>query len=217
MVFRKRRFNIRRKRRVPRRRFSRRRPMTVGRVIRLIDAELKFNDIDLIFTDIGTPIGSIIHITDIDQGLEQSQRVGNWIKPVSWMGTITIRGSETAAPELTPKFRIALCCWKESQIGNGFAIASVMQDIAQPHQQYNIQNKGQFKVLWSRTGILSNQDDNPQFLKTFRFYVKPSLKTIYDDAVFKNNHLFMFAITDVAGASNPPQWSVSTRLRYTDS
>jgi len=202
---------------MPRRRFRRRRPVTVGKVIRLIDAELKFNDVHQVLTPIPHTAGSIVNMSDIDQGLEQSQRVGNLIKPISWMGTITVQGNEMAAPELVPKFRIGLCCWKESQIANGFSIANIVQDSLNPHQQYKIENKGQFKILWSRTGIISNQDDNPQFLKVFRFYVKPSLKVINDDAVLKNNHLFIFAYSDIDGAANPPAYSFDSRLRYTDS
>jgi len=92
-----------------------------------------------------------------------------------------------------------------------------MQDVTAPHQQYNVENKGQFKILWSRTGILSNQDSNPQYLKILRFYVKPSMKVLFDDAAFKNNHLFIFAYTDVDTAADPPTLSFDTRLRYTDS
>ncbi len=92
-----------------------------------------------------------------------------------------------------------------------------MQDTFAPHQQFNIENKGQFKILWSRTGILSQDDDNPQFFKVHRFYVKPPMKILFDDAAFKNNHLFIFAFTDIDTTANPPSYSFDTRLRYTDS
>ncbi len=93
-----------------------------------------------------------------------------------------------------------------------------MQEASDPHQQYNIVNKGQFKILWSRTGILSNENTNPQYLKVFRFYVRPSMKVLFEgDAVYKNNHLFIFGYSDTAAAANPPTFGFATRLRYTDS
>ena len=92
-----------------------------------------------------------------------------------------------------------------------------MQDTAAPHQQYNIQNKGQFQILWSRTGVLSNQDTNPQYQKVHRFYVKPRMKILFNNAAFKNNHLFIFAYSDIDAAANPPTLTFDTRLRFTDS
>ncbi len=93
----------------------------------------------------------------------------------------------------------------------------IMQDVNAPHQQFNVENKGQFKVLWSRTGILSNQNTNAQYLKTLKFYVKPSLKTFYSNGIDKANHIFFFGYTGVEVINNPPSISIETRIRYTDS
>ncbi len=196
---------------------ARRKPMTSGRVKRIIDAELKVRDLGVGYIAIPTITGSVVHISNIAQGDLFNQRTGNWIKPTTFMGTVTIRGNATADASFTPQFRVGLVCWKENQDLNPLTLAKIMQDTAAPHQQYNVQNKGQFKILWSRTGILSNQEDNPQYLKVLRFYVKPSLKLLYDGADFKNNHLFVFAYSDVATAVNPPAYAFDVRLRYTDS
>ncbi len=195
----------------------RRRPMTTGRVKRIIDAELKVRDLGVGPIAIPAVTGSVIRISDIAQGDANTQRNGNWIKPTSWMGTITLTGNEAADPTLVPQFRVGCFVWKENESVNPATLTQIVQDNFAPHQQYNIENKGQFKILWSRTGILSNQDTNPQFLKVLRFYVKPPMKILYDDADPKNNHLFLFAFTDTDAADNPPTYSFDTRLRYTDS
>ncbi len=195
----------------------RRRPMTTGRVKRIIDAELKVRDLSVVPLPIPSITGQLQQISNIGQGDTNSERTGNWIKPTSWMGTMTIQGNELASPDSIPLVRVGVVCWKENQTLNPITLAQFMQDSVDPHQQYNIENKGQFKILWSRTAILSNQNDNPQYSKMFRFYVKPPMKVLYDDANFKNNHLFLFAYSDVDSADNPPTMTFSTRLRYTDS
>jgi len=215
--------NFRRRRRLPVRRRRlvariRRRPMTTGRVKRIIDAELKVRDLGVGPVIIPSIMGSVIQISNIDQGDLNTQRTGNWIKPTSWMGTITLQGNILDTGNgIIPQYRVGIVQWKENQTLNPMALGQIMQDTLAPHQQFNVENKGQFKILWSRTGILSQDDDNPQFLKIHRFYVKPSLKVLYDDDDFKNNHLFIFAYSDIAIAANPPFMSFDTRLRYTDS
>ncbi len=216
LKFKSRRAPMRRRR--GRRQLRRRRPMTVGKVKRIIDAELKVRDLGIGPIEIPSVTGSVVHISNIAQGDANTERNGNWIKPTSWMGTITLQGNNAdAGAGIVPQYRVGIACWKENQTINPFELIKVMQDTLAPHQQFNIENKGQFKILWSRTGILSQDDDNPQFLKVHRFYVKPPMKILYDDAAFKNNHLFIFAYTDVDTGANPPSYSFDTRLRYTDS
>ncbi len=205
----------RRARRMTRRRY--RKPMTTGRVKRIIDAELKVSDLSVEDISIPSVTGSIIRISNIAQGDLNDQRNGNWVKPTTWMGTITLQGNPAADPDTVPSFRIGVVCWKENETLNPISIAQIMQDSVDPHQQFNIENKGQFKILWSRTGLLSNQNRNPQFQKVFRFYVCPSMKVLYDDAAAKNNQLFIFAYTGTDTLLNPPTMAFSTRLRFTDS
>ncbi len=198
-------------------RSRRRRPMTKVRVLKIIDAELKVRDLGFGPVFIPSITGDITLISNVGQGDLNTQRNGNWIKPTTLMGTITLKGNTVADPILISQFRVGVACWKENQTLNAFSIDQIMQDTAAPHQQYNIENKGQFKILWSRTGILSNVRENPQYLKVLRFYVKPPLKVLYDDADFKNNQLFLFAYSDIDTAVNPPTLSAEFRLRYTDS
>ena len=56
----------------------RRRPMTTGKVKRIIDAELKFRDLGIGITFI-PPAGTVQHLSLINQGDLVNQRSGNWI------------------------------------------------------------------------------------------------------------------------------------------
>jgi len=89
-----------------RRRFTgnrfRRKPMTTGRVMRIIDAELKVRDLGVGPIPIPSVLGSVLQISNVAQGDGNDQRTGNWIKPTSWMGTITLQGNELADPNLVP-------------------------------------------------------------------------------------------------------------------
>ncbi len=198
-------------------RFQPRTPMTAGKVKRIIDAELKVKDNAVEDVPIPTVLGSINRLSQVDQGDNNDQRTGNWIKPVALMGQITVVGNNAAPPGDVPLFRIGIACWKENETLNAFSINQIAQDTTDPHQGYSVENKGQFKILWSRTGILSNHNQNPQYQKTFRFYVKPSAKVLFDDAAAKNNQLFFFGWSDVDTLADPPVVTYSTRLRYTDS
>ncbi len=207
-----------RKRRFKRGRKSFRKPrMTTGRVKRIIDAELKVRDLGVGPVAMPTVLGSFSHITSIAQGDANTQRNGNWIRPVTWMGTVTLSANATDLINTTVQYRIGCILWKENHQINAANLAKIMQDTSAPHQQYNIENKGQFKVLWSRTGILSNDPTNPRFQGVHKFYIRPRQKVLYEGATFKNNHLFLFGYSDVATDANPPTISFDTRIRYTDS
>ncbi len=69
---------------------ARRVPMTTGKVKRIIDAELKVRDLSVGPVAIPTLTGAFVHITAIGQGDANTERSGNWIKPTTWMGTVTV-------------------------------------------------------------------------------------------------------------------------------
>ncbi len=195
-----------------------RRPMTSGRVRRIIDAELKFRDLSVGPVAIPTITGFVSPITTgIGLGDGASARTGNWIKPVTWYGTFTIKGNADDVVNDTVMYRVIVVCWKENESQNAVTLAALMADTAAPHQGFDVTNKGQFSILYSRTGILSTSVDNPNHQKIHKFYVKPPLKCLYQDANEKNNQLFLLAYSDVAAAENPPTMDFDTRLRYTDS
>ncbi len=195
---------------------SRRRPMTSGKVKRIIDAEMKIRDLSVGPVAMPSITGNMIHISSIAQGDLNTERSGNWVKPVSFMGTITVTG-DAAAAAVAADYRVGVLVWKENDNVDPATIAKVFQDTADPHQQFNVASKGQFKILWNRTGQVINNQDNSQFRKMHRFYVKPSMKILFDGATDTKYHLFLFALSDLAAAANPPDLAFASRLRYTDS
>ncbi len=207
--FRKSRVRSRRVRRMPRKR------MTVGKVKRIISAELKVRDLGVGSVAIPTVTGDVTLVSNVGQGAANTQREGNWIQPVTFMGTITLEGNPAGIA--TQKYRVGCFQWKENNNVDSASLSKLMADTSAPHGQYNIPSKGSFKILWSRVGILSADIDNPQHQKILRFYVKPRLKILFDGAVVRKNHLFVFAYSNVATANDPPTYSFDTRLRFTDS
>lgn len=205
---------LKRRARIAGGRLSRRRPMTVGKVKRIIDAELKVQDSNV--SRLATPSvgGFRVHLTNIDVGDSNDERTGNWIKPTALMGTVVMIG-DAAQASILSRFKVYVVQWRESDDLNPATNEKIVQDSTNPHQQFNIESKGQFKILWSWNGFVLNNPDNSQFAKMKRFYVKPPRKVLYDDDVFKKEHLFIFAYSDQA--LNPPLISYGIRLRYTDS
>jgi len=199
------------------RRFRGRRTMTTGRVKRIIDAELKVKDVIAVQLPIDDAIGAVVSLSTIAQGDGNDQRTGNWIKPVSLMGTLTTTGVDGIVPD-SSMVRISIVVWMENQDTDPITLDRILQVASQPHQQFNVESKGSFKILWSRPFNVVNQDNNPQFLRTHRFYVKPSMKVLYDDADQRKFQLFLVASSDKAALSgDEPLLSFNTRLRYTDS
>ncbi len=166
MVFHRTFGRISRKRRsMGRRRFARRRrftrrPMTSGKVLRLIDAELKFHDINIKQVNAPSSEGLIVNLSDIQQGDGFNERIGNWIKPVALMGTVTVQG-DPAADDPLSQFRVSIVQWRENQDVDDISLIKLVQNVVQPYQQYNVQSKGAFKILWSWVGNVVNNDDNP--------------------------------------------------------
>ncbi len=186
-------------------------------VRREVDAELKFRDLDIAFAPIPTVTGSVTNITlGIDQGNLNTNRSGNWIKPTTFMGKIVVTADDNNGA-ISTQYRCMVVCWKEDESTNPLTLAKLMQDTSEPHQGYNIANKGQFQVLKSWTGVLSNHNQNSKVIQYHTFYLKPKMKVLYSAANAKNNQLFICAFSQFATGQNPAVFRFSTRLRYTDS
>ncbi len=192
------------------------RPMTSGKVRRIIDAELKVSDLNIGLLAMPDTVGARFHLSNISLGDANTERTGNWIKPVSLMGTLIVQ-AQLGTSVTTPRFKVFVVQWREDAVLNTPDLVKIVQDVVEPHQQFNVESKGQFKILWSWTGTVVPNADNPQFVKTKRFYLKPPRKILYDDDVLKKEQLYLFGFSDVDGLDNPPFISGNIRLRYTDS
>jgi len=205
----------RRKRPFTRRRRRRMRtPMTPGRVKRIIDAELKFKDSSIQAISMPSVTGLILNLSSVDQGDAPTERIGNWIKPVSLMGTVTVQANEANAEPLQ-LFRCFVLQWHENEDVDPITLTKVVQNDIQPYQQFNIQSKGSFKILWNWVGSVIANVDNSQYTKTTRFYVRPRRKVLFDALDNRKYHLFFVAFSNVN--ADIPTVSAQIRLRYTDS
>ncbi len=210
-----------RKRRYTRKkRYMRRRPMpmTVGRVKRIISAELKqsVTDFDFIDTRIGTAL--ITHLSNIAQGDLSTDRTGNWIQPINCHGYVTLTGTVGAGVQ-TLQVRVGVFRWMNDQSVDPPDIGQIMNDTGNPSGPFSFRDKNSFKILWSRFVNVQTNADSPQFLKTLRYYVRlgRSQKILYDAAEFKKYQLFFFALGDGLVAGDDVQVSLVNTLRYTDS
>ncbi len=159
-------------------------------------------------------LGLIVNLSGIDTGDGPSERIGNWLKPVTLYGTLNAQADENNE-EVNQPFRVMIVQWRENQDNDPISLESVVQNTAEPFQGYNIQSKGSFKILHTWVSTVIGNTDNTQYIKTHRFYVKPSTKVLYDDTLQRKFNLFLLAFSDKAALA--PTLFGNVRLRYTDS
>ncbi len=209
------------RRRITRRRRTRRTPMramTVGRVKRIISAELKQEVTDFDFISVGIASPLITHLSSIAQGDLSDERNGNWIQPVNLHGYVTCTGTVGASVQ-TLQVRVGLFRWLNDQSMDPPTVARIMNDPGNPSGPFSFRDKSAFKILWSRFINIQTNADSPQFLKTMRYYIRlgRSRKALYDTALFKKYQLFFFALADGVAAGDEVQVSLTNTLRFTDS
>jgi len=193
--------------------------MTVGKVKRIISAELKVSTVgnDFLPISIGDPL--VVPLTNnIAQGDTNLQRTGNWIQPITYHGYVTVRGVNNS-PQLTNNVRIMILRWKNDESVDPALVAKVIQDPGDPFSSFQFTQKGAFTILYSRAFNIIHADQNPQFLKTYRFKIPLSRgqKTLYDGLDPKKYQLFFMAFSDSLVDAEAPQLAISTTLRWTDS
>ena len=195
------------------------RHMTVGRVKRIISAELKQNVTDFDFTGvrIGAPVVTLL--SNIAQGDLSTNRTGNWIQPINLHGYVTMTGTIGASVE-TLQARVGIFRWMNDNAADPPDITQIVNDPGNPSGPFSFKDKNSFKILWSRFLNLQTNADSPQFLKTLRYYIRigRSQKALYDGGITpKKYQLFFFAIGDGLAAGDEVQVSLTNTLRFTDS
>lgn len=200
---------------------GRRRVMTTGKVKRIIGAELKFlvqRNHDVVI-NAGAPF--VQPLTYIAQGNNNNQRDGNRLSPTNIHGNLTVIGEDAAAGTIQANIRCLILRWNE----DASVAEPTVNDIIQANNSiggaYNIDNRGQFKVVWSRYFVLINNADNPQFKKTLRFYVRLSgaPKILYDGAggVAANAKKYHYYFMVMSDSLDSPELTLDSTFRFTDS
>ncbi len=182
----------------------------------VVDAELKVADFAAT-VEVNFPLGINTTLTgNIGQGELNTERSGNWIKPVKLYGTFYVTGN-TDNTALSTNYRLIVYCWKEDESINDASLFKVMADTSDPFQGFNIINKGQFQILYTHTDEVSNSDFNGRNSKIHKFSIPSSRmsKVLYAMDVEKKNQIFIAANSGVS--LDGPIIGFTTRLRYTDS
>ncbi len=194
----------------------RRRPMTVGRVKKIIGAELKFRLVDFRDSAFTLANPTLVRLSEVSQGDGNFQREGNRITPVNLHGHVTVVG-DTTMPTNTTDVRVAIFRWNEDESSNAPAAEDIMEDPAELGGPYNINNRGMFKIVWSRYFTLVNNADNSAFRRTLRFYVKlSSPKVLFDGTDLKKFHYFLMILSNSTELSEPTA-TANITFRFTDS
>ncbi len=199
--------------------YSSSRVMTVGKVKRIISAELKVSTVANDFAPISVALPMVVPLTNnIAQGDTNLERTGNWIQPITYHGYVTVRGINNAT-ENSNGVRIMILRWKNDESVDPALVNKVVEDSADPFASFKFTQKGAFTVLYSRVFNIVNQQNNPQFLKTYRFKVPLSRgqRTLYDGATPKKYQLFFMAFSDALIVAEEPELTISSTLRWTDS
>ncbi len=194
-----------------------RRPMTTSRVKRIIDAELKRNTVGVTGEAPAVTGENIALSSTIPQGDTSQEREGNWIRPVNWHGTLSVQGTDSAGQIVG--VRAIIIRWNEDLAHHLPSLEDVVNNVTAPHGQFNFEGKNTFKVLWTKNFQIVNQDNNPQYTKLFKIYIRlgKGQKALYDDDVPKKYQFFFFIFSDTDSVGEVPTFRLDGTLRYTDS
>lgn len=199
-----------------------------AKVQRAVGAELKYLAVNATYQASQDQANAYVRFGAIGQGLGQSQRIGNWITPKFMHGTVRVRGNPLALEDgaepahLTWTIRIGILVYLDSRQGASDLTSDLLQDSARPGGPFKVALKGEFRVLWSRITVVSNNNDNDYFTRTFKYSLKlASLgKALYEGSDAEDQtrgQLLFFAMSD---ASSPPAFppfiDMDGMFRYTD-
>ncbi len=198
-----------------------------AQVRKVVAAEVKFHYVkSLIDAEIsGT---SIAFLSAIIQGVGQSQRIGNWIRPTSMHGTVVCKGNPEALALPTPVetylMRVTILVFNDDlAVAEPVSASNFLLDSARPGGPFNINIKGQFSVLWTRVVTVSNNTDNTQFVRTltFRINTTKQRKCLFKgpdgDDFGKFQYLFLASSEAPSPVNEPPTADIDSMFRYTDS
>ncbi len=182
-----------------------------------VGAELKKRDLSIALVEVLQVVGSITNLTlGISQGDLFTEREGNRIQPTSMVGTFVING-DLANGARSSEYKVYVAQWLEDESVNAATNAKIWDDNGDPFQGTEVPNKGQYKILYQRSGLVSNDDNNSNNHHYHHFRIKrASMKQIYySGATAKKNHIFLGCLS--SDSATGPDFRFTTRLRYTDS
>ncbi len=208
----------RKRKRVFRSRFRRRKRRRYNRG-RIFHVEKKLHDVAATFST-SVAASAAIQIVEIAQGVTQNSRIGLCVAikgiHLRWDLQMPAGGLNNTI------VRIGLFCWKQQEADAGINLNQVYENPFDPLSYLNHLHFGEFKILWSRTYVLSQPAVNPQgasrriVRKDFRF--RRPLLIKYNGPVttdIQKNGLFVFAMSN-ASVGTETTSGFSARVRFTD-
>lgn len=192
-----------------------------AKVKRAVGAELKFFQFSFLH-EVERTGADVSFLSEVPQGTEPTERVGNWIDPQSVHGTIRCHGNPGAGPE-TWTLRVGILRFNDSLVGQTIIASQLLEDATRPGGPFKVAKKGEFSVLWTRVLIVSNNTDNTLFTRALRYRVdlRSSPKCLYSGPLSSSgtkNHIFFFAMSDAPiPEAMPPTVDLDAMFRYTDS
>ena len=198
------------------------RPMTTGRVKKIIGAELKSIQVNQRDTVVNLANPQLLKVSGIANGDGQNEREGNRLTGVNLHGHITVSGDPAGGGEEITDVRTVVFRWNEDVSAQSPTNADIMEDINNLGSSYNINNRGKFKILWSRYFTIVNNEDNVGFRRTLRYYVKlTGPKILYDGAGAGDGDGKKYQIYVMVLSASPdvghPLYTINNTFRYTDS
>ncbi len=195
----------------------RRMPMTNYRVRRLINAELKRSVLG-VNGEAPAVTGEVQGLTDtIVQGDLATNRNGNWIKGRNIHGTLQVNGTDSIGQQV--QVRAMIIRWNEDASVHIPTLDQVVNNPVAPGGQFNFENKGQFKVCWTKNFLIVNQDNNPRYTALFKIYMKigyaPNI--LYGTSGAKKFHYYFIIFSDTDAVGEVPDYRLDLVTRFTDS
>ncbi len=188
------------------------------RVLQIVQAESKFRAVSVSFVPrVGSQDEFLI--TNITQANSATTRVGNWIRPTSFRGVVSVIGDPGGTTATTFAVRFGVALWKNDESIDPFTTDRILQEPSAPFGPFNVVEKGSYQVLWTRTCFIVNNSDNTNLTKKVPFSINLSKipKTLYDGGTPKKYQLFFFAASDDTAGTQPVEVFLDALLRYTDS
>jgi len=162
--------------------------------------------------------GSVLNLTGlINAGVTVNQRIGDWIRMINIHGNISVKGTDGTGQIVA--VRCFIVQWHESAEQGDPLISDFVNNDTAPTGQFNFDNKGQFKILWTKLFNIVNQDNNPAYQRLIKFYVRCQSrpKTLYAGVLPKKFHYFFCIFSDTDAPGEIPTFRLDLVSRYTDS
>lgn len=180
--------------------------------------ELKFYDGSLNTTS--TVLGNVgTTMTPIGQGVGDNSRIGEKATIRYLSCRYAVWGDNGVSAPFVNKVRIIVAQWYPTTTSVGVpAIGQVIVNAAAPYSYYQMKTSTQFKILYDRKMITSNDTSNASFENYGEFTIQgKDVKPLhYEDALTTgNNQIVLWAISD-NNTVDPVTFNFEWRVRYSD-